>query len=256
MIDWTYTNRTTKPRTNGVTMVMDKGLGLHAFEDMLSIAAPYVDFIKLGFGTLALTPEHIAKEKLKLAQQYGVNLYPGGTFFEVAHIEQQIENYLDWLQELGFKWVEISNGVVEYQAEERSSYIKKAKKKNFQVITEIGKKDAGSTTAISFFIEQFQSDVEAGASYVILEGRETGENIGIFNEQGDVDVDYVQNLHHSIDSNKCIWETPKKSQQVTLMKIIGSQVNLGNIAPADALAVEALRHGLRADTIKLWRNLT
>jgi phosphosulfolactate synthase len=232
---------------------MDKGLGLHAFEDLLSIASASIDFIKLGFGTLALTPEHIAKQKVKLAEQYGVQLYPGGTFFEVAHMENKREKYMQGLQHLGFHWLEISSGIIDYSDEERQSLIKEARNKGFHVLTEIGKKKAGSTTPTAAFIQQFQADIAAGASYVILEGRETGEDIGIYNKQGDVDSAYVTTVIQSIDSGKCIWETPKKAQQVTLMKLIGPNVNLGNIAPSDALSVEALRHGLRADTTKQWR---
>jgi phosphosulfolactate synthase len=245
----------TKPRTYGVTMVMDKGLGLGAFEDLLTMATPYIDFIKLGFGTLALIPTSIAKQKVQLAKQYDVNLYPGGTFFEFAYSKQKVNLYLEWLGNLGFTWVEISNGVIELDPEERISMIQLAEKKGFHVLTEIGKKQAGSITPTSQLVEQFKQDIATGASYVIIEGRETGENIGIFNKQGEVDTLYVQEVNESVDSQKCIWETPQKGQQVSLMQLLGPNVNLGNIAPADILSVEALRQGLRADTFSLWRDV-
>ena len=43
--------RTFKPRSNGVTMVMDKGISLRQAEDFINTSAEYVDFVKLGFGT-------------------------------------------------------------------------------------------------------------------------------------------------------------------------------------------------------------
>lgn len=251
-INWGNKSRITKPRSFGVTMVMDKGLGISAFEDLLAIAAPYIDFIKLGFGTLALTPESIAKEKINISSKYGIHLYPGGTFFEVAYTKNKVEEYLKWLKDIGFSWVEISSGVIEFQSNERFSMIKTAKDSGFQIITEIGKKQAGSITPIHELVNQFAQDILAGASYVIIEGRETGENIGIFNKMGEVDALYVQEVNESIDCQKCIWETPKKAQQVDLMKLIGQNVNLGNIAPADILSVESLRQGLRADTFTFW----
>jgi phosphosulfolactate synthase len=253
MREWTNPNRSVKPRTNGITMVMDKGLGIQAFEDLLALAADHIDFIKLGFGTLALTPDNIVKQKIALAELYGVLLYPGGTFFEMAYLENKTNMYLDNLKQLGFKWLEISSGVVDYQEWERSSLIQTARKLKFHVITEIGKKQAGTTTELSFLVKQFSADIESGASYVIIEGRETGENIGIYNHKGEVDTSYVQQALQMIDHKKCIWETPQKGQQVKLMELAGCNVNLGNIAPSDVLSVEALRQGLRADTLTLWR---
>jgi phosphosulfolactate synthase len=255
-MNWANPDRSVKPRTNGVTMVMDKGLGIEAFEDLLSLAADHIDFIKLGFGTLALTPEEVAKQKITLAKKYNVHLYPGGTFFEVAYLEKRTDDYLRWLKQLGFEWMEISSGVVEYQRSERTFLIESAIKQKFHVITEIGKKQAGATTELSSLEQQFSADMEAGSSYVIIEGRETGENIGIYNKQGKVDTTYVKQALQMIDNNKCIWETPQKGQQVKLMELAGCNVNLGNIAPGDALSVEALRQGLRADTLMLWRDLT
>ncbi|MCH5584172.1 phosphosulfolactate synthase [Shimazuella sp. AN120528] len=256
MRSWGNPDRSFKPRANGITMVMDKGLGIGAFKDLLSLAANHIDFIKLGFGTLAITPEEVTRQKLAMAKEYGVHLYPGGTFFEVAYLEKKNNAYLQWLKVLGFEWVEISSGIVDYDQSERQSLIQSAIKEQFHVITEIGKKQAGSTTELSSLVHQFSKDLDAGASYVIVEGRETGENIGIYNKQGEVDTSYVKQVLQMIDNNKCIWETPKKGQQVTLMELAGCNVNLGNIAPADALSVEALRQGLRADTLTLWRDYT
>lgn len=253
MRNWSNPDRSVKPRTKGITMVMDKGLGVNAFEDLLSLAAEHIDFIKLGFGTLALTPAHIAKQKIVLAKKYDVRLYPGGTFFETAYLEKKTDMYLNGLKRLGFEWLEISSGVVDYQDSERSFLIQSAIKQKFHVITEIGKKQAGSTTELSSLVKQFSADISAGASYVIIEGRETGQNIGIYNQQGEVDTSYVKQVLQMIDNNKCIWETPQKGQQVKLMELAGCNVNLGNIAPFDVLSVEALRQGLRADTLTLWR---
>ncbi|WP_037463585.1 phosphosulfolactate synthase [Shimazuella kribbensis] len=253
-MEWTISERFVKPRANGVTMVMDKGLGIQAFEDLLSLAAPYIDFIKLGFGTLALTPEKIASKKIALAKKYNVAIYPGGTFFEIAYLEKKVNPYFQWLQQFGFEWIEISNGVVDYLPDERNLLIRDAIDKKFQVITEIGKKQAGSKTEQHMLIDQFTADRKAGASFVIIEGRETGEDIGIYNKQGEVDITYVKEVLRTIDNSKCIWETPKKGQQVKMIELCGTDVNLGNIAPADILSVESLRQGLRADTLLQKRN--
>lgn len=244
-------NRESKPRTAGLTMVIDKGMGPTSFRDLLELAAEYIDFIKLGFGTAGLTPLSVLQEKLHLARHYGVTLYPGGTFFEVAHTQNRFENYLESLLELGFTWVEISDGTIFLPATDRSHVIHRAQRAGFKVITEIGKKEAGSVTPVPILVETFYRDREDGADYVIVEGRESGKNIGIYNQKGDVDTSYVEEVKERIASNHLIWEAPQKSQQVNLIKLMGPHTNLGNIPPSEVLPIESLRRGLRSDTFEL-----
>lgn len=244
--------RTDKPRNHGLTMVMDKGLGPQAFADCLQLAAPYIDFVKLGFGTMSLTPVEIVKQKLELAQQHQVELYPGGTFFEYFSIHGQAEKYFASLAELGFTTVEISDGSIDLSANERSRLISIARSFQLRVITEMGKKAAGTTYSLEQCQEIFAQDIAAGAEFVIVEGRESGENIGIYNANGDTDQAYVEEMVQRVDGTKLIWETPQKKQQITLLQLLGVRVNLGNIHSDDILSLEALRRGLRGDTF-LWR---
>lgn len=240
--------RSKKPRSDGLTMMMDKGMGVQAFQDLLELAANYIDFIKLGFGTLSLTPRHIVQKKISLANQHHVSLYPGGTFFEWFAIDGKEECYFQQLCELGFKWVEISDGTISMDSKVRAQRIQTAKSWGLDVITEIGKKKAGVTIPVPQLIETYRTDIAEGASCVIIEGRETGENIGVFNREGEIDTEYVHHICQAVPPQKLIWEAPKKAQQVRFIQIIGDSANLGNISPSDILSVESLRRGLRADT--------
>ncbi|OYD09842.1 phosphosulfolactate synthase [Paludifilum halophilum] len=240
--------RESKPRLSGLTMVIDKGLGLTAFKDLLDLAGDYIDFIKLGFGTASLTPFPVLKEKLNLAGLHGIHLYPGGTFFEVAWAQQQTDDFFHTLSDMGFSWVEISDGTIDLQDEERSRCIRKARDCSFRVITEIGKKMKGSVTPVSDLAHTFFKDRDDGAEYIIVEGRESGRNIGIFDSQGGVDTDYVLNIYERVESHRLIWECPQNPQQVAILKLLGSKANLGNIPAQEALSVESLRRGLRSDT--------
>ncbi|PTM58514.1 phosphosulfolactate synthase [Desmospora activa] len=241
--------RTEKPRSCGLTMVIDKGLGLGVFQDLLLLAGAYIDFIKLGFGTIALTPIPVLTEKLRLAQESDIHLYPGGTFFEVAYQQQgTIKPYLEILDSIGFKWIEISDGTIPLTEEQRIQAIQTARNDGFRVITEIGKKEKGSITPIKQLIEGFYRDRKAGAEYVIIEGRESGKNVGIFDADGKLDSQYLLNVWEEIDHSSIIWECPQHSQQVQLLQLLGPSTNLGNIATTDVLSVESLRRGLRADT--------
>jgi phosphosulfolactate synthase len=243
--------RPTKPRTAGVTMVMDKGLGVRDFEDFLEIAGDWIDFIKLAFGTIAVTPPHVLEQKLKLARQHHIHLYPGGTFFEIAFARGQADSYLQTLKELGFSWVEISEGTVELSLSDRAKWTESARSLGFSVITEIGKKAAGSAPSIPYMASTWQQDMYHGASYVIMEGRENGTNIGIFDREGAIRTHYLNEILEYVDSNTIIWEAPHKDQQLQLLQIIGPTANFGNIPPHEALALECLRRGLRSDSFSL-----
>lgn len=247
-------SRSAKPRSEGLTMVLDKGLGISAFIDLLEMASEYIDWIKLGFGTAGLTPAPLLIRKIELARTFGVFLYPGGTFFEVARSQNKWLSYLDTLRDLGFEWIEISDGTITLSPVERSRVIREAKAMGFHVITEIGKKKAGSVIPADLLVETYIRDREDGASYVIVEGRESGENVGIYDSKGDVDEEFVLRVRERIDTSRLIWEAPKKSQQTRLMHLLGTSVNLGNIPSQEVLALESLRRGLRSDTFQFGLN--
>jgi phosphosulfolactate synthase len=236
----------------GVTMVIDKGLGVHHFKDLLENAGNYVDFVKLGFGTTALYPLKVLKDKIELAKKYGVDIYPGGTFFEVAFYRKETVYYFETMKELGFSKIEISDGTIELSAGDRLNAIQTAKKSGFDVITEYGKKTAGSTVDLHCLITTLEADLNAGASFVIVEGRESGENVGIYDSAGKMQEDFPILVKNLLPYNQqIIWEAPKKQQQVELMHWFGPNVHLGNIAPEEIYSVEALRRGLRSDTFYL-----
>ncbi|PTX53912.1 phosphosulfolactate synthase [Melghirimyces profundicolus] len=243
-----------KPRTNGLTMMIDKGMGVSAFRDILELASDYIDFIKLGFGTAILTPVPVLREKLNLAREHRVHLYPGGTFFEAAHVQGRMEHYFETLAQIGFDWVEISDGTILLNSAERAAAINEARSHSFRVITEIGKKKKGSVTPVSELVETFHRDRENGADYIIVEGRESGRNIGVFNAEGDVDTEYAQEVHRQIDPRRIWWECPRSPQQITMLKLLGADANLGNIPAQEILSVESLRRGLRSDTFFIFGN--
>ncbi|TCS96399.1 phosphosulfolactate synthase [Hazenella coriacea] len=244
--------RKSKPREIGCTMVMDKGLGLTAFEDLCQLSGEYIDFLKLGFGTAAITPQPILQKKLNHAQKHYIHLYPGGTFFEIAWMQKYFSKYINHLCKLGFSWVEISDGTISISDSDRSSCIQYARSEGLQVLTEVGKKKSGSVLSVSEVLKIYEQDLQAGASFVIMEGRETGKNIGMFDREGKINTTYLSELQKVLTPSLVIWEAPQKDQQVELFERFGVQTNLGNIAPHDVLSVESLRRGLRSDTLSWW----
>jgi phosphosulfolactate synthase len=242
--------RTQKPRTNGLTMVMDKGMGLEGIRDYLSVAAPYVDIVKFGFGTAFVT-DHL-REKIDLYRSHNIPVYFGGTLFEAFLIRNQFDDYLNVVKEFGLEYVEVSDGSITIPHVEKCGYIEKLAK-HVTVLSEVGSKDATHIMPPYKWIELMRAELESGSTYVIAEAREAG-NVGIYRGSGEVREGLVQEILTQIPAEQILWEAPQKAQQVYFMELLGSNVNLGNIAPNDVIPLETLRVGLRSDTFYLYLN--
>ena len=240
-----------KPRATGYTMVLDKGLGLNATADLMQMAAHVIDSLKLTFGTSAFYAESVLREKIGLVQAAGVDIYPGGTFLEAAVVQDKLPDYVRRAKELGFSTLEVSDGTIEMDAATREDIIARALNAGFKVLTEVGKKDPKDAITTTTMHEQIASDLAQGAHKVIVEARESGHGVGIFDAGGDVQTEMVQEILGGVNNvDDLIWEAPIKSQQQWLILEFGPNVNLGNIPPEDILALEALRCGMRGDTLK------
>jgi phosphosulfolactate synthase len=243
-------DRVPKPRKHGLTMVMDKGLSLREVENFIEIAGAYTDIVKLGWATSFVTPN--LKDKLKIYRDAGIPVYFGGTLFEAFVIRDQFDEYRRVLDEFDLKFAEISDGSIEISHEEKCNYIRELSKQ-VTVISEVGSKDAQKIFAPYKWIALMNAEIEAGSWKVIAEAREGG-NAGIYRETGEVRQGLIDEILTQIPEEKIIWEAPQKSQQVWFIKLLGANVNLGNIAPAEVIPLETIRLGLRGDTFSHFLN--
>ena len=236
--------RTAKPREQGFTMVMDKGSSLRETEDFLEVAAPYADIVKLGWATSYVTPN--LKQKLALYKEAKIPVYFGGTLFEAFIIRGQFEDYRRLLGEFGMEYAEVSDGSIELDHDRKCEFIRTLAQE-VKVLSEVGSKDAEKIIPPYKWIAQMQTELAAGAEKVIGEAREAG-NVGLFRSTGEVRSGLVEEILTKVPSEKIIWEAPQKAQQVWFIKMLGANVNLGNIAPNELVALETIRLGLRGDT--------
>ncbi len=236
--------RQTKPRKEGLTMVMDKGLSVREAEDMLSVSEPYIDLLKLGFGTAFVTPN--LESKLAVYKNAGIACYFGGTLFEAFYIRGQFDDYLRLLERYNMEYAEVSDGSIEMDHDEKCKYINTLSK-YVTVLSEVGSKDENKMLAPYLWIELMQKEIQAGSYKVIAEARESG-TVGIYHSKGEVRSDLIDEILTQIPQEKIIWEAPLKAQQVYFIKLLGTNVNLGNIAPNEVIPLETLRLGLRGDT--------
>lgn len=242
--------RQSKPRDKGKTMVIDKGLGLHAYQDLLETSGEHVDIIKLGFGTSVLYPEAVIKQKIALAKKHDIRILPGGTLLEIAITLNKTAEYFDRVEDLGFTAIEVSDGTIEMDRKLRNRLIIQGLNCGLEVYTEYGKKILGSTMEINKLLETVNSDLALGAEFVTMEARESGKNVGLFNENGDCnEADFQAIVRNLPNLDRIMWEAPLKSQQIYFLQSMGSGTNLGNISPEDIISLEALRRGLRSDMI-------
>jgi phosphosulfolactate synthase len=240
--------RTAKPRQVGLTMAMDKGMSTREAEDFLSVAGDYTDLIKLGWGTSFVTPN--LKEKILLYQKAGIPVYFGGTLFEAFVIRGQFDDYRKLLDTYKMKFVEVSDGSLEMEHDVKCEYIRKLAEQ-VTVLSEVGSKDVEKIIPPYMWIKLMQEELDAGAWKVIGEARESG-NVGLFRSTGEVRSGLVEEILTKIPFEKIIWEAPQKAQQVWFIKLLGTNVNLGNIAPSEVIPLETIRIGMRGDTFNFF----
>lgn len=240
--------RNTKPRVSGLTMVMDKGLSVNEAENFLSVSYPHVDIVKLGFGTAYVTPD--LRKKLEIYKSYDIPVYFGGTLFEAFLIRNEFDRYVDLCREFDIEYMEVSDGSIIIPHSEKCGYIEKLAGHGI-VLSEVGSKDTTNIIPPYKWIELMRAELNAGATYVIAEAREAG-NVGIYRGSGEVREGLVQEILTQIPGEKIIWEAPQKAQQLYFLQLLGCNVNLGNIAPTEVIALEAMRVGLRSDTFHLY----
>ncbi len=236
--------RPPKPRDSGLTMVMDKGMSIQDTKNFVSMAEPYTDIVKIGFGTAYVTTN--LEEKLKVYKDANIPIYVGGTLFEAFVVRDQFDEYLKMIKKFEITYAEVSDGSITIPHTEKCEYIDQLKQ-HAKVLSEVGSKDIEQIIPPYKWIELMSKELEAGAWKVIAEARESG-TVGIYRKSGEVRSGLVQEILTQIPKEKIIWEAPIKAQQVWFIKLLGANVNLGNIAPHEVLALETLRLGLRGDT--------
>ncbi|MHA6800369.1 phosphosulfolactate synthase [Bounagaea algeriensis] len=239
--------RDTKPRARGLTMVIDSGLATSHFRDIMASFGELIDLVKFGWGTCLATPG--IEEKVAAAADNGVDFFFGGTLFEKFLQRDRVDEWYKLCFDSGAGTVEISNGSVELTNAEKARYVRRFSEE-FRVLSEVGFKDPARSQQLSAqeWVDSIRRDLDAGASRVITEARESGLS-GICSAGGDLRHELIDEIAEAdIELNSLVFEAPTKQLQTYFLGQLGPQTNLGNIRPDDVVGVETLRLGLRADT--------
>jgi phosphosulfolactate synthase len=242
--------RTKQPRQSGLTVISDKGLSLSQAQDLISVAAPHIDMVKLAFGTAILTP--LLKEKIQFYQSLNITVYFCGLLFEAFVIRNRIEDFFKLLETYNISFIEISDGAIDITHQQKCDYIRQFSKIG-TVISEIGSKDKDKVQITPPFkwIELMQTELNAGSKYVVAEAKETG-TVGLYRNSGEVREGLVEEILTKVPPENIIWEAPEKDQQLYFIKILGCNPNIGNVAPNEVIALETMRIGLRSDSFDFY----
>ncbi len=225
-------------------MMMDKGMSVDEAKNFVESSGDYTDIVKLGFGTAAISRN--LEKKIEVYHNADIQVYLGGTLFEAFIARDMYEDYKDLLRKLKLNMCEVSDGSINIDHAKKCEYISDLSK-DFTVLSEVGSKDENISMPDKRWIELIKNELKAGSWKVITEAREGG-NLGIYNDDGNVMSGLINKIIKNIPEENILWETPKKSQQVWFIKLLGPNVNLGNISSSEVIPLETLRIGLRGDT--------
>jgi phosphosulfolactate synthase len=237
-------DRTPKPREQGITHLLDRGLAVVEIDSLIEVAGDYIDIVKLGWGTAIATGN--LQAKLERYKHHGIPVVFGGTLTELAIAQGRLDRMVAWLHELGLEHIEVSDGTITIEHERKLEMIETLAKE-FTVLSEVGSKDNTRIMAPFRWVEQIERELAAGAWKVIAEARESG-TVGIFRHDGEVRMGLIDEIAHAVSPDRILFEAPQKDQQVWFIRRFGPDVNLGNISPEEVLSLETIRVGLRSDT--------
>lgn len=237
--------RTEKPRNKGITLALDKGFSVRQAEDFCEATSNYTDIVKLGWGTSLVTQN--LRQKLDVYKNHNIPVYFGGTLFEAYVLRNELDKYVQLLQDYDIEYLEVSNGTI-WLSDKRKNEIIKDLSKDFTVLSEVGSKNPDDIIPPYKWVKMIESELESGAWKVICEARESG-TVGVFRPNGEIRSGLIDEIADQISIEHLLFEAPNKDQQVWFIRKFGSNVNLGNIQPAEVISVETLRLGLRSDTL-------
>jgi phosphosulfolactate synthase len=245
-----------RPRKVGVTHVLDRLHGLNP-EEFRPLAA-YVDVVKIGWGLPLLLAKEDLRRRLRFYHDAGIEVSTGGTLLEYAVIRDRANDFLDEVRALGFDVVEISEGIIDLSTQQIERLFQEAGRRGLDVFIEVGKKNPQNQLSLRETLDRIGRARAIGPRKVVLESRESGRGVGIYDGEGNIKWDWVRSILADHPLEELIFEAPQETQQIALLVELGAETNLGNVSLNSVAPLASQRLGLRGDTfgaIRTSRNV-
>lgn len=244
--------RGARPRNTGITHVLDRLGPLHRNE--LELLGPYIDVAKIGWGLPLLLPRSAVRDRVKAYHDFSVEVSTGGTLLEYAVTHDRVPQLMDEARELGFDMVEISSGIIELSSPQIERLAEAAEERSLEYFIEVGKKDPHYQLSLKETLSQVAHARSLRPRKVIIESRESGRGVGIYDSEGAVKWDWVRSILAENPGEELLFEAPQELQQIQLIRELGADVNLGNVAMGSVAPLASERLGLRGETFGTIRS--
>ena len=231
-----------------ITSILDKVIPIKILESYLESVGSFIQVAKIGWGLSLI--DNSLQERIELYNSYGIKVCSGGTLFEFFYKNKEVDKFYEFIKKNNFQVCEISDGTIDIPQEIKLLHISRASKE-LECLSEVGSKDSSIIMSPRKWCLQIQEELDAGASHVILEGRETG-NAGIYRGSGEIRQGLIDEIiEFGISCNNLIFEASLKKHQVSFINKFGPNINFGNIDIKEVMSLETLRMGCRSDTLNI-----
>jgi phosphosulfolactate synthase len=236
------------PEIPPATSPFDPGYDLVTLASHLEQSHHLISILKISMACWMIADEDVSRKKIAAAKKYGVPTTTGGGPFEVAYVQGKLDKYLDLVADFGFTRIECGEGFTDISLNAKE-IVKMADERGLEVQFELGKKHEGAFTndVVNALIDQGKRWLEAGALQLVVEARESAKGVGLFDNEGNLNIQFADRFANAFGHETVMFEAPNKTSQFALLDHFGRAVHLCNVRIEELLRVEIYRRGLHSD---------
>ena len=233
------------------TSPFDPGYDPATLISHLEQSAHLISSLKISMACWLIANESETRRKVLAARKLNVPVCTGGGPFEIAVTFGKLPEFLDLCADIGVTHIEAGAGFTDMKMQPRD-VVRLATERNLGVHFEVGEKHGGAFTSdvVTQLLAQGQEWLDAGAQRIVIEGRESAHDVGLFDESGRFQPQFAEKFIDAFGMDRAVFETPNKSSQFALLNHFGPEVHLSNVRIEELLRVEIYRRGLHSDAFK------
>lgn len=220
--------RSSKPRTRGLTLARDLGVGYSEAEAYMEAVGEYIDYIKIRHLFVMLMGEgsnDLVRRKIDLYKRHDIDVNPGGIVYEMAFTDGVVEQTFDKLAALGFTAVECSENIIPLTLAQKKQHIQRAKQAGLKVMFEVGEKYPTEHLDVDAVVSDMKELLGVGCDLLILEKSVIEQCLGTAGEKPERET--LIQIAERVGLDKIVFEAEASPHQVWLFRQFGPDVNLG-----------------------------